>query len=173
MADTNAQSSRTITPILIEADHFEVRFDEDIAIWRGNVSATQANYTFATSNLTIHLDQVNRHPDQAQSTNHSDERTAIADQFFLSAQKLTYDLGDSAITGSGDSELRRGQELIKADTITYWVEQRIAEAIPGHNGRVKTQFYPNPNKPIFPGRSDRPDVASQSISAPLQAAAGE
>ena len=147
-------------PILIEADHFEVRFDEDIAVWQGQVSATRGNYTFRTSNLKIHLDQVNQNAPQTTQTT-GGQSQPVADHFYLSAESLTYDLASDAITGSGDSELRRGQELIRAETITYWVGKQLAVAKPDLSGRVSVQFFPNPKRPIFPGQNTL-DLATSS-----------
>ena len=146
---TGAESTR-YAPILVEADSFELRMDEEKAVWRGAVSASQGNYTFRSSQLTLHLDQIAREP-QATSNSQQDTAPRQLSHYELSAATLTYDLQDSIIIGSGGSELRRGKELIRAEQIRYHVRRRVAHAVPGAGGRVQVQFFANPEMPIFPG----------------------
>ena len=149
-------------PILIEADTFKVLFAAEKAVWEGNVVATQGNYTFHTSVLTIHLDQVGQVQNNgAGASADRDSDTKSADQFTLSATSLNYDLAQDMIVGDGDSELRRGLELIRADKITYWVTDRVAIAAPDANGRVFVQFYTNPQKPVFPGSVAKNEATTQ------------
>ena len=101
-----------LPPIQVEADSFRVLVKENKAVWRGNVIATQGNFRFKASRLTIHLDQVANHdPDETGSAQASSSRPF----FELSARELSYDLDTDQIVGAGDSELRRGTELIRAD----------------------------------------------------------
>ncbi len=135
-------------PIMVEADEFEIRMDVEHAMWRGNVVAQQGNYTFRAGSLSVSLEQVGTSP---QRTDAGEGGTSLQAGYTLSAERLSYDVGNGTITGEGNSEIRRGQESIRAERITYFVDQRKALALPEPNGRVFVQFYSNPQSPIFPG----------------------
>ena len=157
-------------PISIEADHFKVSLVDEKAIWRGDVKATQGNYTFHASVLTVHLDQVT----QTNTQNSEDGQTEnVADhsQVSLSAKNVSYDLGGDKIVAQGNSELRRGVELIKAEHITYHVSEQTAYARPDAQGRVHVQFFSNPQQPVFPSvASLQPNMSTvKAISATTSA----
>ncbi len=144
-----------VSPIEIEADRFTVYLADEKAIWQGNVVANQGNYTFRTSLLTLHLDQIGDAPDAADGDDsNSSERQR--DAFRLSARELKYNLSEGRVTGAGDSELRRGNEVLRADEITYLVMDRVAHGVPTEQGRVSVQFYGNPGQPLLPGSLGRP-----------------
>mgnify|MGYP001821304996 CR=1 FL=1 len=130
------------TPILVEADAFHVDLQTEQAIWQGNVEAIQGSTTFRAGSLTLHLEQL-----QAQSgTNAVRQETGgnPRDAYQLSADRVTYDLEAGQISGSGNSELRRGMELIQAEDIVYHVDQQKVQARPAANGRVQVQFFSAP-----------------------------
>ena len=138
----------TATPIVVEADDFVVYLADEKAVWRGNVLATQGNYTFRTSQLTVHLDDIARSAGTSEraSTNSQSTRNAVE----LSADRVTYDIERDEIQGLGNSELRRGVEFIRADNIIYEVTRRTARAEPGTAGRVRVQFLSAPDSMLFP-----------------------
>ncbi len=141
------------TPIIVEADTFELHIDEEKAIWRGNVSASQGNYTFRTSQLILHLDQMKGASSDSGTSSAAHNNPA---RFYeLSARKLRYDVAKGTMVGAGDSELRRGSELIRAEKIAYQVNTRVAHALPAANGRVLVRFEANPDMPVFPGVTPR------------------
>ena len=150
MADNSARSSQesaALSPIFVEADQFKVFFDQEKAVWRGNVEATQGNYTFHASSLTVHMDQVQTTDGTSGSGQSS--TSAPGPGFELQADALSYDIDTDRIVAHGNSELRRGVELIRAEKIIYQVAERLAIAQPQANGRVQVQFFSNPNKPLF------------------------
>ena len=140
-------------PIYIEADHFQVSMTEEKAIWRGDVRATQGNYTFHAGVLTVHLDQINTTPTESSASNSSAQGTNAENgpQVTLTAENVSYDISQDKIIAEGSSELRRGIELIKAEHITYHVSEQVAYALPNASGRVHVQFFSNPQQPVFPG----------------------
>ncbi len=148
--DTVAEDPPLGIPIAIEADRFFVYFDEEKAVWEGNVKARQGNYTFNTSMLTVYLEQVLS--PEAQETNSSDsnQSTTTTGGYLFSAESLTYDLETGTVSGLGGCELRRGQEAIVAEKIVYMVDERRAVAEPDADGRVHVQFFSNPKQPIIP-----------------------
>jgi lipopolysaccharide transport protein LptA len=141
-----------VTPVItIEADSFNLFVDQEKAIFRGNVNASQGNHTFRTSQLTMHLDQVDtKHNDDGTGAN---SETTAAPSFELSARNLTYELSTQMAVGRGDSLLRRGRELISAELINYDMSKRVAYAIPDKGGRVLVRFFSNPDMPLFPSRT--------------------
>ena len=144
-----------VKPIDIEADRFTVYLADEKAIWQGNVVASQGNYTFRTSLLTLHLEQIGDTPEEDNTTadnGHSSQRNAIS----LSAQQVNYNLQEGKVVGQGNSELRRGEEIIRADQITYLVADQIAHGVPEAHGRVSVKFYGNPNRPVIPGSLGTP-----------------
>lgn len=140
--------SLLLLPIMVEADEFEIRMDLEHAVWKGNVVAQQGNYTFRAGSLSVNLEQVAEPP---AGSGHGDSKNANEHGYTLSAQRVSYDVGAGTISGEGNSEIRRGQESIRANRITYYVNDRKALALPEPNGRVFVQFYSNPQSPIFPG----------------------
>jgi lipopolysaccharide transport protein LptA len=141
------QASPGLPAIMVEADHFEVDFNSERATWRGNVTATQGNYTFRTSSLTVQLEQLQS---ETGNGNPGGANTSVPAGYELSADAVTYDLDQGRIVGRGNSELRRGVEMIRAERIVYQIEHRRASATPKANGRVLVQFISNPQQPIFP-----------------------
>ena len=145
-----AHAEADAPPITVEADQFSVYLADEKAVWRGNVTATQGNYTFRTSQLTVHLDDlVTREDNQAESNPETSEQQQEA-AIELSADRVTYDIDRDEIQGLGNSELRRGIEYIRADNIVYEVGTRIARAQPDAGGRVRVQFLSAPGQPLFP-----------------------
>ena len=141
------QTGAALPPIFVEADRFEVDLAAEKAIWRGNVEATQGNYTFRAASLVVHMDQLEN--GDGNKTNGSDQKQDKP-AFELIAEVVSYDLDQGQIVGRGNSELRRGVEMIRADQITYSVAERLAVAKPTANGRVQVQFVSNPTQPLFP-----------------------
>ncbi len=160
MAAVNTYADPQTPPITVEADQFSVYLADEKAVWRGNVTATQGNYTFRTSQLTVHLDELVAADDSQSSDDETGASSRNQDAAIeLSADRVTYDLDRNEIQGLGNSELRRGIEYIRADKIVYEVGNRIARAEPDAGGRVRVQFLSAPGQPLFPG-------------VPLTAAAG-
>ncbi len=154
-------------PILVEADAFHVDLQTEQAIWRGNVEATQGSTTFRAGSLTLHLEQL-----KAQSGTTSARQEAEGtpqDAYQLSADRVTYDLEAGRISGSGNSELRRGMELIRAQDIVYQVDQQKVQARPAANGRVQVQFF---SAPLFgaPLSGEAVSDASGQTLFPISAA---
>ena len=135
-------------PILVEADEFHVDLQTEQAIWQGNVEATQGRTTFRAGSLTLHLEQLKTQPGTPGVAHHSDTHQKNAYQ--LSADRVSYDLEAGQISGSGNSELRRGFELIRAEDIVYQVDQQRVQARPAANGRVQVQFLSIPGQSLFP-----------------------
>ena len=133
---------------MVEADRFTVFMADERAEWHGDVVATQGNYTFRTSRLTVYMDQVS--DSRARRSTNSKRGSETFNGYELSARELHYDLEDRAIVGRGDSELRHGEELIRAESISYDLDRREAHAFPNAQGRVFVKFYGNPKKPVFP-----------------------
>jgi lipopolysaccharide transport protein LptA len=154
-------------PILVEADAFHVDLQTEQAIWRGNVEATQGNTTFKAGSLTLRLEQLQAQNGTAAERQKTDG--APQDAYQLSADRVTYDLEAGQISGSGNSELRRGMELIRAQDIVYQVDQQKVQARPAANGRVQVQFF---SAPLFGApRSDEAvlDASGQTLF-PISAA---
>jgi lipopolysaccharide transport protein LptA len=147
-----ATAAETAPYITVEADYFELNVAEGKAYFRGNVEVTQRNSTFHSSQLTLRLEQITSRITEAKSGDKSSDNDSSADpqNYELSANTLTYDISQDMINGHGNSELKRGNELIRADEISYAVVKRIAYARPTDSGRVRVQFIANPDMPLFP-----------------------
>ena len=145
--------------IFIEADSFDFLVDQEKAIFRGNVNASQGNATFRTSQLTVHVDQI-RNSGQRKSDSETATQTGHSETFELSAETLFYELEQNLVVGRGDSRLERGQELILADVIHYDMAKRVAYARPDADGRVFVRFYSNPDKPLFSATKKYPALVS-------------
>ena len=148
-ADKNSQVRPSLPVISIEADSFDFLVDQEKAIFRGDVNASQGNATFRTSQLTVHLDQI-RSSTQRKSDSSAKTKSEDSEQFELSAATLFYELEKNLVVGKGNSRLQRGRELILADVIHYDMAKRVAYARPDANGRVFVRFFSNPDKPLFP-----------------------
>ena len=135
--------------ITVEADYFELNAADEKAYFRGNVEATQGNSTFHSSQLTLRLEQITSHHSR-DGTSSGNSAPNGQQNYEHGANALNYDISQDMINGSGDSELRRGNELIRADEISYAVAQRIAYARPTEAGRVRVPFDANPGMPMFP-----------------------
>ncbi|MEM9621382.1 MAG: LptA/OstA family protein [Pseudomonadota bacterium] len=145
-----AETPLTVQPINIEADRFTVYLADEKAIWQGDVVASQGNYTFRTSVLTLHLEQFADEASSAAADNGPDANNARP-PFSLTARSVKYDLDQGTVSGQGNSELRRGEEVLRADRITYQVADQVAYGVPEAHGRVSVKFYGNPKRPVIPG----------------------
>ncbi len=151
--------SPSVPVITIEADSFNLYVDEEKAVFRGNVNASQGNTTFRTSQLTVHLDQVNTKA--AKNDGQAGSQENRVPPYELSARTLTYELDSRLAVGKGDSLLKRGRELILAELINYDMAKRVAYAIPDSGGRVMVRFYSNPDMPLFPSQSLAKSTAAE------------
>jgi lipopolysaccharide transport protein LptA len=151
-ADSPTQSVAlpSATPILIEADQFHLDLESEQAVWQGNVQATQGNYTFRTSSLTLQLEQIQPQSQTAAGVNTTTGQHSDQNAYQLSANQVSYDLEAGQILGTGNSELRRGFESIRAEDIIYQVKQQRVQAKPAANGRVHVQFFSQPGQSFFP-----------------------
>lgn len=156
--NTHGEDARTSTglvpstPVItIEADSFNLFVLEEKAVFRGNVNASQGNHTFRSGQLTVHLDQVDTQ--RARQSDGEEGAGANSSAFELSARTLRYDIESDIVVGQGDSQLRRGEELIAAEVINYDFLRRVAYAVPDEGGRVKVRFFSNPERPLFPSRT--------------------
>ncbi len=132
-------------PMTVEADRFELFLDAQIAVWSGNVVATQQGYTFKAARFTLRLvpdDERDSGSEPAAGSNAPSKHQA----FQLEAGRLSYH--DDQVIGSGGCVIRRGNDSIVADEIRLDLRSQIVVAKPRDDGRVYVRLLLGADMPV-------------------------
>lgn len=138
-ADDSANSS--LAAITVEADAFELRTHEELAVWRGSVVVNQGGYSFRASTLTMQLEELIRQEGAAEGET---ESPTLPNQYHLTAESVTYDPARDLVAGDGECVLRRGSEMVAAERFHFDLNSGIAHALPDSGSRVLVKFFANP-----------------------------
>lgn len=132
-------------PMTVEADRFELFLDAQIAVWTGNVVATQQGYTFKAARFTLRLVPDDERDSGSEPAAESNERSKHR-AFQLEAGRLSYH--DDQVIGSGGCVITRGNNSIVADEISLDLSSQIVVAKPRDDGRVYVRLLLAADMPV-------------------------
>ena len=140
----------TDKPIEISADSLEVKQDENIAIFTGNVDALQGDIRLRASQLTVHY----RSGEGGEAGVNAISRIDASGSVFITSGRETaqgeagvYDVENSLITLIQNVVLTRGENVIRGDRLVLDLatgQTRVdgGESGPRSGGRVRSLFVP-------------------------------
>lgn len=140
----------TDKPIEISADSLEVKQDENIAIFTGNVDALQGDIRLRASQLTVHY----RSGEGGEAGVNAISRIDASGSVFITSGRETaqgetgvYDVENSLITLIQNVVLTRGENVIRGnrlvlDLVTGQTRVDGGESGPRSGGRVRSLFVP-------------------------------
>ena len=143
-------------PIEITADELEVRQNEQQAIFKGNVIATQGQIKMQSARMIVHYKGGGEGASIAAGANGISKIEADGGVFFQSARETAkgssavYDVNAEQIRMSGDVALTRDQSIVKGSSLVY--NLKTGRSVLGSgggpttsnpSGRVRGLFVPN------------------------------
>ena len=143
-----------LQPIEIEADNLEVQQNKLLAIFAGNVNATQGTLRLRAETLRVHYSSgQGAGPGEGQSIRQID---AVGQVFFSTEAETArgnegiYDVVGGIITLTGDVVLTRGESVIRGERVVLNLETgtstvEAGEGRTGGGGRVRGLFVPQQN----------------------------
>lgn len=160
-------------PIDIAADSLEVLRDEHVAVFRGNVNATQGNTRLKADELTVHYKS--RKEGGSGDIAGSISRIDAAGNVFISSPSETaqgdkgvYDVDRREITLTGKVVLTRGENVIRGQHLVMNMETGHSKidggepGVAGGQGRVHSIFVPERK-----GSTEAPASGATSAPAPV------
>jgi lipopolysaccharide export system protein LptA len=143
-------SSSSNDPIQIEADRLEVRDEEKVAIYKGNVRVRQGETLLKTSELRVHYigeassgapgSGVDRIETGGPLTVQSGAQTASGD-------KALFEMAKDLVTLTGNVVLTEGDSIVRGDLLVVDLKAKKAKMSGGvaskGGGRVQTVINPN------------------------------
>ncbi len=111
-----------ITSQRLEFDNRERR-----AVFQDNVVVNDLTMRMRTDNLVVMFDE-HENPVSLEADGNviilQDDRLAVAQSAF-------YDVIAGKMVLSGSAEVRRGRDILRGDTITFWRDRDLVEVVPG------------------------------------------
>lgn len=158
-ADALAQAglASSSAPIEITSDTLEVRQNQRIATFTGEVDAVQGDVVLSADQLRVHY-RGNAEIGQAEGSSNSIRRIEASGNVFLSSPEETaqgdegvYEVATRIVTLEGQVVLTKGQNIIRGERLEYNLDtgrsQVFAAAKGGDeaapNQRVRAVFVPN------------------------------
>lgn len=142
-------SSTSNDPIQIEADRLEVRDEEKVAIYKGNVRVRQGETLLKTGELRVHYigeassgapgSGVDRIETAGPLTVQSGKQTASGD-------KALFEMAKDLVTLTGNVVLTEGDSVVRGDLLVVDLKAKKARMTGGatsSGGRVQTVINPS------------------------------
>ncbi len=127
-------------PIDIDSDGVEGNQKENTVTFKGNVIARQENITLYANKLVIFYDGNTRKMKLIVATGNV---KVIQLNRRATSQKATFEQDENKVVFDGDAVVREGENVIRGERITYYVDEERSVVEPEKGGRVKTRFTPS------------------------------
>lgn len=151
-------------PIDVTADQLEMIDAQKLAIWRGNVDASQGTNRLLADQLNIYFSGQGSGPQAAGGgglgKSWGDVQRMVADGkvFFMSPTQTArgshavYEVIPDTITMTGDVVVVQGENVVRGDKLVIQVKTGNASFVSGDKGRnkpdrVRAVIYSNPTEP--------------------------
>ena len=144
-------SSTSNDPIQIEADRLEVRDQEKIAVYKGNVRVRQGETLLKTAELRVHYtgDATGGAPgsgvDRIETGGHVTVRSGNQT---ASGDKAVFEMARDLVTLTGNVILTEGDDVVRGSRLVVDLKARKANMYGGvsTSGGTRVQTVINPNK---------------------------
>jgi lipopolysaccharide export system protein LptA len=143
-------------PVEINADQLEVRQEENVAVFTGNVIAVQDDTRLKSDVMTVHYRKKEGEDESADPTQGAVERIDVEGNVLLttpdesaSGARGVYNVDTKKVTLLENVVLTRGKNILKGDSLVYdFATGKSVVNSPKHaddvkkTGRVKALFVP-------------------------------
>jgi lipopolysaccharide export system protein LptA len=170
-----AESADRDKPIELEADTVTVNDAKKISTYAGNVVLTQGTLIIKADKLIVREDKegFQHSTSTGNPTTFKQKREGVNEYMEGSAQRIEYDGRMDKVQLYTRAWVKRGEDIVHGDYISYDANAEYAEVIGGtktengvtSSGRVKAIIQPK-NKPAQPKTSSQSDAASTAGAAP-------
>ena len=130
-------------PIDIVSDTVEADQKKSTVTFKGNVVAKQEDTTLYANTLVILYDPDTKRPKEMMALGnvklvHLDRR--------VTSQKATFEQEENKIVLDGKAVVREGENVIRGERITFYVDEERSIVEGGKEGRVSTRITPPPRE---------------------------
>lgn len=170
-----AESADRDKPIELEADTVTVNDAKKISTYAGNVVLTQGTLIIKADKLIVREDKegFQHSTSTGNPTTFKQKREGVNEYMEGSAQRIEYDGRMDKVQLYTRAWVKRGEDIVHGDYISYDANAEYAEVIGGtktengvtSSGRVKAIIQPK-NKSAQPKTSSQSDAASTAGAAP-------
>ncbi len=170
-----AEAADRDKPIELEADTVTVNDAKKISTYAGNVILTQGTLIIKADKLVVREDQegFQHSTSTGNPTTFKQKREGVNEYMEGSAQRIEYDGRMDKVQLYTRAWVKRGEDIVHGDYISYDANAEYAEVIGGtktengvtSNGRVKAIIQPK-NKQAQPKASSQTDNPNATSAAP-------
>lgn len=171
-----AEAADRDKPIELEADTVTVNDAKKISTYAGNVILTQGTLMIKADKLVVREDQegFQHSTSTGNPTTFKQKREGVNEYMEGSAQRIEYDGRMDKVQLYTRAWVKRGEDIVHGDYISYDANAEYAEVIGGtktengvtSNGRVKAIIQPK-NKPAQPKTNSQTDSLNPTSAAPV------
>lgn len=130
-------------PIDIVSDTVEGNQKENTVTFKGNVVAKQEDITLYANTLVIFYDGNTKKLKVVVATGNV---KVVQLNRRATSQKATFEQDENKVVFDGDAVVREGDNVIRGEKVTYYVDEERSLVEPGKGGRVNTRFTPPPKE---------------------------
>jgi len=130
-------------PIDIDSDTVEANQKQSIVTFKGNVIARQEDTTLYANTLVIYYDQETKRLKEIIAT--GNVKVVRVDRRATS-KTATFHQGENKVVFDGEAVVREGENVIRGERITYYVDEERSVVEGGKGARVNTRITPPPKE---------------------------
>lgn len=124
---TDEEQAATNGATVITSQRLEFDNRARVAVFVGNVLVRDATMRMRTDRLTVTFDET----EQPARVEAQGNVVILQTDRLARSQSAVYDVAAGKMVLTGAAEVRRGRDLLKGDTITFWRDQDRIEVVPG------------------------------------------
>ena len=130
-------------PIDITSDTVEANQKQSTVTFKGNVIAKQEDTTLYANTLVIYYDQETKKLKEIVAT--GNVKVVRVDQRATS-KKATFSQSENKVVFDGEAVVREGENVIRGERITYYIDEERSVVEGGKGTRVNTRITPPPKE---------------------------
>jgi lipopolysaccharide export system protein LptA len=132
-------------PIDIVSDTVEADQKQSIVTFKGNVIAKQEDTTLYANTLVIYYDQEKETQKLKKIVAMGNVKVVRIDRRATS-KTVTFHQEENKVVFDGDAVVREGENVIRGERITYYVDEERSVVEGGKGARVNTRIIPPPKE---------------------------
>ncbi len=126
-------------PIDITSDTVEANQKQNVVTFRGNVLAKQEDITLYANSVTINYDPDTKGIKTIVATGNV---KIVQQDRRATGQKITFQQDENKVLLEGEAVIREGDNVIRGERVTYYVNEERSVVEGGRGGRVNTTITP-------------------------------
>ncbi len=127
------------SPIDITSDTVEGNQKSNTVVFKGNVIAKQENTTLYTNTLTITYDPENKKLKEIVGFGNV---KIVHQNSRATSQKVIFYQDENKVVLEGDAVIRDGENVIRGERVTYYIDEERSVVEGGKSNRVNTTIVP-------------------------------